>query len=78
LLNDPEKTWEKEDLYRLYLALWELFDIDERIEAIEKKLALSTEVSELLLDIANARRSEFLEWIIIALIAVEIVKSFLG
>lgn len=78
LLQEPEKTWEKEELYRLYLGLWETFDIDERIEILEKNLKLSTEVSELLLNILDARRSELLEIIIIALIFFEIVKSFIG
>lgn len=76
LFKEPEKTWEKEDLYTFYMALWENFDIEERVEALEKNLALYTEVNQLLLESANSRRAEFLEAIIILLIAFEVVKSF--
>jgi|GEM_PF-1288938 len=76
LVDDPEKTWEKEDLYKIYLGLWDNFDIDERVQNIEKNLQLCTESTELLLEILNSRQSERLEWIIIILIAFEVVKSF--
>lgn len=77
LLKDPEKTWEKEDLYRLYKDLFANFDIEERIEKIERMFQLSSQVTELLLEIVNARRAEVLELIIIALIGLEILKGFL-
>lgn len=76
LFNDPEKTWEKEELYHLYLGLIDNFDIKERSEAIEKKLNLCSEVTELLLELLHARRSEILELTIIALILFEIVSAF--
>jgi uncharacterized Rmd1/YagE family protein len=75
LLKEPDKTWEKEDLYFLYK---ELFEIDDRIEKIERMLQLSSQVTELLLEIVNARRAEFLEITVIILIFIEIVKSFFG
>ena len=75
-LNEPEKTWEREQLYKFYRDLYTMFDIPERVENIEKMLALAGDVSELLLEIANARRTEFLEIIIITLIVFEILQSF--
>jgi required for meiotic nuclear division protein 1 len=78
LLNEPEKTWEKEELYRFYKDLFSNFEIRERIEKVEKMLDLCSDVSELLLEIVNARRAEIMEMTIIALIAVELVKSVLG
>lgn len=77
LFSDPDKTWEKEELYHLYLGLMDNFDIKERIETIEKKLQLCSEVTELLLDLLHAKRSEILELIIILLIAFEIVSALL-
>ncbi len=76
LLKDPDKTWDKEDLYFLYKELFANFDIEDRIEKIERMFQLSSQVTELLLEIVNARRAEFLEITVIVLIAVEIVKSF--
>lgn len=77
LLNEPEKTWEKEDLYKLYQDLFKNFDMKDRIERLEKMLTLCADVSELLLEVLNARRAEIMEIVIILLIAFEIVKSFL-
>jgi uncharacterized Rmd1/YagE family protein len=78
LLTEPDKTWEREELYRFYKELFVNFEIKERIEKIEKMLGLSSEVSELLLEIVNARRAEIMELTIIFLIAFEVVKSLLG
>jgi uncharacterized Rmd1/YagE family protein len=78
LLKEPDKTWEKEDLYLLYKALFANFEIDDRIEKCDRMLQLSSQVTELLLEIVNARRAELLEVTIIVLICVEIIKSFFG
>lgn len=78
LLSEPDKTWEREELYRFYKDLFANFEIKERIEKIEKMLGLSSEVSELLLEIVNARRAEIMELTIIFLIAFEVIKSLLG
>lgn len=78
LLSEPERTWEREDLYKIYLGLWETFDFSERLDLVEKSLSLSTEVSQLLLEILHSRRAELLEWIIILLIAIEVVRPFIS
>ena len=77
LLSEPEKTWEREELYRFYKDLFANFEIRERIEKIEKMLNLTSEVSELLLEIVNARRAEIMEIIIIVLITSELLKSLI-
>jgi len=77
LLKEPDKTWEKEDLYFLYKELFANFDIEDRIEKIERMFQLSSQVTELLLEIVNSRRAEFLEMTVIILISIEIVKSFI-
>ena len=77
LLKEPEKTWDKEDLYLLFKELFNNFEIEDRIEKVDRMFQLSSEVSELLLDIVTARRSEFLEIVIIVLFAFEIIKSFI-
>ena len=76
ILSEPETTWEKEDLYLIYRRLFANLDIKERIDKIEKMLNLSAEVSAMLLESLNTRRAELLELIIIALIAVEILRAF--
>jgi len=76
ILWDPETTWEKEDLYFIYRRLFAALDIKERIEKIEKMLNLCAEVSDMLLETLNTRRAEILELVIIALIALEIIRAF--
>lgn len=78
LLNEPERTWENQELYQLYRDLFKTFDMKDRIEKLEKTLSLCTEVSKLLLEVANARRAEVMEIVIIFLIAIEVVKSLFG
>ncbi|MBN8550838.1 MAG: RMD1 family protein [Deltaproteobacteria bacterium] len=75
LLNEPEKTWEKEDLYKLYQDLFKNFDMKDRIDRLEKMLGLCSDVSELLLEVLNARRAEVMEIVIIILIGFELLKS---
>lgn len=77
LLNEPEKTWEKEDLYKLYQDLFKNFDMKDRIDRLEKMLSLCSDVSELLLEVLNARRAEVMEIVIIVLIGFELIKSLI-
>ena len=77
LLNEPDRTWEREEMYRLYRDLQNNFDIRDRVEKVEKMLAITSEASNLLLEIVNTRRAEFLELIIILLILFEVIKSFI-
>lgn len=76
LLNEPEKTWEKEDLYKLYRDLFKTFDMKDRMERLEKMLTLSSDVSELLLEIVHTRRAEIMELTVIVLIALEVLQTF--
>ncbi len=77
LLNEPEKAWDKEDVYKLYQGLFKTFGMKDRLERIEKMLNLSSDVSELLLEMVNARRSEILELVIIILITMELIRPLL-
>jgi uncharacterized Rmd1/YagE family protein len=78
LLKEPDKTWEKEDLYILYKGIFANFEIVERIEKIERMFELTSQVTELLLEIVNARRAELLEITIIILIMLEIIRPVFG
>lgn len=78
LLKEPDKTWEREDLYKLYKDLFEHFDILDRIEKLEQQFQLSSQVTELLIEMVNARRAEILELVVIALICIEVLKGFFG
>lgn len=72
LLDKPNILWDDEVAERLYNELSKFFELKERFEIVEFKLGLLKDDIMFLTDILNHKKSEFLEWIIIWLIAFEI------
>ncbi len=72
LFDEPESVWVDENIHKLFVALFEAFDIKSRVEKIEKMLSLCADTSEIQLEILNTRRAELLEIVIIVLILFEI------
>ncbi len=72
LLDKPNILWDDEAAERLYNELSVFFELKERFEIVEFKLGLLKDDIMFLTDILNHKKSEFLEWIIIWLIAFEI------
>ncbi|ULQ57759.1 RMD1 family protein [Flavihumibacter rivuli] len=77
IFDSPEETWEDENLNKLDLGLKRTFDIQARFRTIEEGLAIVKENLELFKDLLQNRNSTTLEWIIIILIAVEVINLFL-
>ncbi len=77
-IDNALKIFGDDYLARLYRTAGERFHFDEWDASIERKLGVLQNVYERLADLAAHRRSEALEWIIITLIAVEILLSFMG
>ncbi len=73
LFDDPPETWESESLAHLDSALFDQFDLDERLNAIQQKLAYLSDAAARMIDLLTTRKNHRLEWIVIILIAVEIV-----
>lgn len=73
LFDDPPETWESETLAYLDSQLYDQFDLEERLSAINQKLNFLTDVNSTLTTLLSNRKSHRLEWIVIVLIAVEIV-----
>ncbi len=73
LFEEPLELWESESLARLHASLYEHFDLEERSSAINQKVAFLSDLNDTLMDVLNNNKSHRLEWIIIILIAVEIV-----
>jgi uncharacterized Rmd1/YagE family protein len=78
VLDKPAVTWEKESLDRLYRALREMLEIDERFRSLEYKLRTIQESLELFLDMQQTRHGHVLETIVVALILFEIVMALLS
>lgn len=78
VLDPPEEIWEDDRLDSLYHALRNNFEIQQRMRVVEHKLELVKETADLVVSINESRRSLWLELIIIALIAIEIILYLVG
>lgn len=76
LLDKPEITWESGNLDRFYNDLSDEYEIKVRYVTLSKKLEIIFRDIEFIMNFLDTRRGFFMELIIIALIAVEIVIFF--
>ena len=77
IFDSPPETWEDERLDKLHIELKRNFDLTERFRGVSDGLGIVKENLELFRDILQYRNSVFLEWIIIILIAIEVLHFFL-
>ncbi len=73
LLDTPEFFWEYPELQGLYTMTVKYLDVVPRIEVLNKKLTVIHEMFGMLADEQKHHHSSLLEWIIIWLIAIEIL-----
>lgn len=75
LLDKPALTWVYEEADRLYIELSDVFELDERYEKIRQKSDTLMDVTQVFSNLTHATRGTKLEWMIIILIALEILLS---
>lgn len=73
LLDTPEFFWEYPELETYYLSTRKYLEIEPRIEILNRKLNILQEILGILADEQHHKYSSLLEWIIIILIAFEII-----
>ncbi len=73
LLDTPEFFWEYPEVEGFYEKTVRYLDVKARIEILDKKLTVIRELFNMLADEQNHKHSAVLEWIIIWLIAIEII-----
>ena len=73
VLDKPEITWENPEADRLYTTMAGLFELSQRYLEIKHKSETLLDMTDVFTGLSHARRSARLEWIIIILIAIEIV-----
>jgi uncharacterized Rmd1/YagE family protein len=76
LLDTPEFFWDYPELEPFYLLSSRYLDVIPRVDLLSKKLETIRELLEMLATEENHKHASFLEWIIIILIAVDIVLYF--
>src|ERR1700692_4186135 len=72
----PDALWDRPALERLYARLQDEYELSERVETLNRKLAVIAETVTTLADLIDTQRSLRLEIIIVFLIAFEIVITF--
>jgi uncharacterized Rmd1/YagE family protein len=72
----PDVLWDRPDLERLYARLEDEYELSERAETLNRKLAVIADTASTLADIIDTKRSLRLEIIVVFLIAFEIVVTF--
>lgn len=75
LLDKPDIIWDDFELESLYNQLALQLELKSRFDVIEYKISFLKESVAFITDRVNQKSSEFLEWIIIWLIAIEILFS---
>jgi uncharacterized Rmd1/YagE family protein len=73
VLDKPDITWDNPEADRLYTTMAGLFELSQRYLEIKHKSETLLDMTGVFTDLSHARRSARLEWIIIILIAIEIV-----
>jgi len=76
IAEKPDALWDRWDLERLYARLEDEYELEQRVETFNRKLAVVAETANTLTDMIDTRRSLRLEIIIVLLIAFEIVIAF--
>ncbi len=77
IFDSPPQTWEDEQLDKLHSELKKSFDLQERVRDVSEGLSIIKDNLELFKDILQYRNTVMLEWIIIILIAIEVINFFL-
>jgi uncharacterized Rmd1/YagE family protein len=75
VLDTPEVFWSLPSLGPLYRAVRGYLEITQRVDVINQRCAVLSDMLDMLRDHANIMHGEILEWIIIILISVEIFIS---
>ena len=73
LLDKPDITWDKKRLETLFSQLADLFELRPRFRNIEYKIGFAKDNSEFAFHVLHSERANFLELVVIILIALEIL-----
>ena len=75
ITEKPELLWEQPQYERLFVRLEDEYELRERFEAQERKLALISTTAETLLGLLQEKRTLRVEWYIVFLIVFEILLT---
>ncbi len=73
VLDTPEIFWSEPALEPLYMAIRGYLEISQRVELLNQRVSVISDLLDMLKEHLNSSHGEQLEWIVIILIAFEIV-----
>jgi len=73
LLDEPDITWESEEMQKLYDRLNVLFDLAKRSQTVERKLKIIKESCKFIIELQHNRSASIMELAIILLFVIDIV-----
>uniref|UniRef100_A0A8C1LPH7 Required for meiotic nuclear division 1 homolog n=1 Tax=Cyprinus carpio TaxID=7962 RepID=A0A8C1LPH7_CYPCA len=73
LLITPDFYWDREDLEQLYDKTCQFLNINRRVKVVNEKLQHCTELTDLMRNHLSEKHSLRLEWMIVVLIAIEVM-----
>ena len=71
--DKPDILWDKPELERLYLRLYDEYELRERHGGLKEKLNMVYRTAETMMDLLQHKRSLRLEWYIVVLIVAQII-----
>jgi uncharacterized Rmd1/YagE family protein len=73
LLDKPDITWINQGSESLYNELSELFELRDRYDKMKAKSETLMDITEVFTTLTHQRRGNILEWMVIILIAIELI-----
>ena len=73
MIDTPEIFWSEPALEPLYVAIRGYLEISQRVDLLNKRVGVISDLLDMLKEHLNSSHGEQLEWIVIILIAFEIV-----
>lgn len=76
LLDKPDITWINQGSESLYNELSQLFELRDRYDKMKAKSETLMDITEVFTTLTHQKRGNILEWMVIILIAIELVFAF--
>jgi uncharacterized Rmd1/YagE family protein len=77
VLDTPEIFWSEPAYEPLYQTVRRYLEISQRVDLLNQRCSVISDMLDLLRDHANSMHAEYLEWIIIVLITIEILLGLI-
>mmetsp|Transcript_96018 Transcript_96018/g.299012 ORF Transcript_96018/g.299012 Transcript_96018/m.299012 type:complete len:151 (-) Transcript_96018:35-487(-) len=73
ILDTPEFFWDYEDCEESYLSWRQYLDLDRRVSILNQRFEVVQDLFDVLEEELNERKAAWLEWVIILIVAIDVV-----